>query len=452
MSVEWLIDKMQGWVKEPAMVWNKALYTYGDLVEEIAQLDALILKYGVCPGQVVAVEGDYSPRTCALLLSLIRIGAIVVPLTDTVRAHFKEFLGIAEAQWIITINSEDEITVTQINAVVSNRLTLQLIADKRSGLVLFSSGSTGKSKATLHDFAKILKKFMVSRRKMRVLNFLLLDHIGGINTLFYVLSNGGLIVTTAARSAETVCHLIQAYRIELLPTTPTFLNLLLISECYKDYDLSSLRLITYGTEAMPESTLEKLAGLFPNVQLQQTYGLTEIGILRSKSKSSNSLWVKVGGEGFETKVVDGILWIKAQSSMVGYLNRPNPFTEDGWFITGDAVEVEGDFIRILGRTTEIINVGGEKVYPTEVESVLQLMEGVEEVSVIGEKNPIMGQIVKAVFKLNSPESIQSLRKRMIQFCKPKLATFKIPQKISIIENSMYGERFKKMRKKANVNI
>ena len=94
-------------------------------------------------------------------------------------------------------------------------------------------------------------------------------------------------------------------------------------------------------------------------------------------------------------MVDGLLEIKAQSAMLGYLNAPSPFTEDGWFITGDAVEVDGEYFRILGRQSEMINVGGEKVYPAEVESVLQLMDGVEEVMVNGEENAITGQIVRA---------------------------------------------------------
>jgi acyl-CoA synthetase (AMP-forming)/AMP-acid ligase II len=439
---------MKDWSEEPAMVWRDEIYTYGDLLNEIGRSAEVIASNQVGAGRVVAVEGDYSPRACALLLGLIRIGAVVVPLTESVRAHRDEFLEIAEVQEVFAFNSTDDVTVTRTGVNVLNPLTQKLIEEKIAGLVLFSSGSTGKSKASLHDFAKILEKFKVARHKMRVLNFLLFDHIGGINTLFYTLSNTGLIVTTADRSPESVCRLVQIYQIELLPTTPTFLNMLLISEAYKDWDLSSLKLITYGTESMPESVLNKMASLFPNVQMLQTYGLSEVGILRSKSRSSDSLWMKVGGEGFETKVVDGILWIKAQSAMLGYLNRPSPFTEDGWFITGDAVEVDGDYIRILGRTSEIINVGGEKVYPSEVESVLQLMEGVEDVSVIGEKNPIMGQIVKAVVKLKKEEPIQRFRKRMHKFCRSKLASYKIPQKILLTENSMHGERFKKMRANA----
>jgi acyl-CoA synthetase (AMP-forming)/AMP-acid ligase II len=312
--------------------------------------------------------------------------------------------------------------------------------------VLFSSGSTGKNKAALHNFTTLLEKFKVPRYRMRTLNFLLFDHIGGINTLFYTLSNGGTVVTTQERNPEKICRLIEKHRVELLPTTPTFLNLLLISESYQNYDMSSLKLITYGTEVMPESVLNRLHQAFPNVRLLQTYGLSELGILRSKSKDSGSLWVKVGGEGFETKIVDGILWIKADAAMLGYLNVSNPFTEDGWFVTGDAVEAEGEYIRILGRESDVINVGGEKVYPAEVESILQAMEGVEDAVVSSEPNPITGQIVRAKMRLNTGESVSEYRKRMREFCRDKLPNYKIPQKVIIVSNEMHGERFKKLRR------
>ena len=172
----------------------------------------------------------------------------------------------------------------------------------------------------VHDLHLLLKKFQQPRRQWRTLLFLGLDHIGGINTLFYTLSNGGMAVVPVDRSPSGVCQAIQQHRVELLPTSPTFLNFLLLSGADKAYDLSSLRLITYGTEPMPQSTLDRIAQVFPAVTLQQTYGLSELGILRSQSRDSTSLWVRLGGEGYQMKVVDNRLWIKAESTMLGYLN------------------------------------------------------------------------------------------------------------------------------------
>jgi long-chain acyl-CoA synthetase len=419
MPTSWLVEKMKEWQDDTALVWHDEGYSYSEVVSATESWGRILIEEGVRPGNVVALEGDYSLNACSLLLALIQRKAIVVPLAVAVKSLREEFLQVVEVQFVFSFDDHDNWRIDRRNAMVANYVTQELIKIGDPGLVLFSSGSTGRNKGALHNFAKLMEKFKKPRHKMCTINFLLFDHIGGINTLFYTLSNGGTVVTTGDRNADTICKLIEKYKIELLPTTPTFLNLLLLSEAYKNYNLTSLKLITYGTEVMPKSTLQKIQRVFPNVRLLQTYGLSELGILRSKSKDSGSLWMKVGGEGFETKVVDGILWIRAESAMIGYLNAPSPFTEDGWFITGDAVERDGDYIRILGRKSEVINVGGEKVYPAEVESLIQTMEGVVDVAVSSESNPITGQIVKARVKLNTGEGVNSagIGFRIIKFPK-----------------------------------
>ena len=278
------------------------------------------------------------------------------------------------------------------------------------------------------------------------INFLLFDHWGGLNTLFHTLSNCGVVLALRNRKPDAVCEFVEKFNIELLPVSPSFLNLLLISEKYKKYNLSSLKLISYGTEPMPENTLKRGKEIFPNVMFQQTYGLIELGVLRSKSKSDDSLWVKLGGEGFELRIVENILQIKAESAMIGYLNAPSPFTEDGFFITGDEVEYDGEYYKILGRKSEIINVGGDKVYPQEVENIILEMSNVNEVTVYGEKHVMMGNIVCAKVSLNEPEEVKEFARKLKAHCKIKLQSFKVPVKVFVTEEQLFSDRFKKQRK------
>jgi long-chain acyl-CoA synthetase len=277
------------------------------------------------------------------------------------------------------------------------------------------------------------------------LTFLLLDHIGGINTLFYVLSQGGTVVPAVDRDPWSVCRSIERHQIELLPTTPTFLKMLLISEAYLHHDCSSLRLITYGTEPMSSATLTHLHAALPKVELKQTYGLSELGILQTKSQGSGSVWLRVGGAGYETKVIDNVLWIRSESAMLGYLNWPSPFDVDGWFNTGDAVEVDGEWLRILGRKSEIINVGGEKVYPAEVENVLQEVENIRDAAVIGRANPVSGQVVLARVVLREPEPIDQVLRRIRRHCRGRLEPYKVPAVVEVRDEPFHGDRFKKMR-------
>jgi long-chain acyl-CoA synthetase len=445
MFIDFLLDVFERNQTRDAIIWRDNTYSYGWLVAAVRGWLDRLQAQAIAPGTVVALEADFSPNSVALMLAAVENRCIIVPLTKSVEAKKSEFRQIAQVEVIIELDQDDSVLVSKTSGCADHELLQNLRGLGHPGLVLFSSGSTGKSKAALHDFVPLLEKYMVPRHSQRTLTFLLFDHIGGMNTLLHTLSNAGCVITVKDRSPDAVCAAIEKHRVEVLPTSPTFINLLLMSGAYSRYDLSSLQLVTYGTEVMPESTLRRFRELFPNIRLLQTYGLSEVGILRSKSKSSDSLWVKIGGEGFETRVVDGMLEIKARSAMLGYLNAPSPFTEDGWLKTGDLVDVDGEYIRILGRKSEIINVGGEKVYPAEVEGVLQLMEGVEDVVVGAEPNPITGQMVVVRVKINTGESLSDFRKRMRAFCKDKLASYKIPQKVILVDKIMHGERFKKMR-------
>jgi len=220
---------------------------------------------------------------------------------------------------------------------------------------------------------------------------------------------------------------------------------LLLSGAYKKFNLRSLKIISYGTEPMPESTLKRLNTVFPDANLMQTYGLIELGVMSSKSKNNNSLWVKIGGDGYHTRVVNGMLEIKSHCAMLGYLNAPSPFTDDGWFKTGDSVEIDGEYFKILGRKSEIINVGGLKVYPQEVENIILKMDNVAEVTVYGEKNAIIGAIVCARIKLNTNVDKKQFKINVTEFCREMLEDYKVPVKVAFIEEDLFGARYKKKR-------
>lgn len=446
MHIDFLLSVFEDCKNDDAIVWRGIPYSYKWLIDSTKQWIEQLHKNKINKGSIVAVQGDFSPNSIALILALIHNNNIVVPLTQSVAANKDKFLEIAEVQYSISIDDDDNASYESIDKTVTKELLIKLQNKEMPGLVLFSSGSTGEPKAAVHDFVAILNKYKIRKQKKRMLTFLLFDHIGGVNTLFYILSNGGCIVTVQDRSPDEVLRTVEKYKVEVLPTSPSFLNMILLSEAYKRYNLSSLERITYGTETMPESTLKAINKVFPQVTLQQTYGLSEVGILSSKSKSSDSLWVKIGGEGFKTRVVDGMLQIKAESAMLGYLNAPSPFTDDGWFITGDEVEIDGDYYLIKGRRSEIINVGGQKVYPAEVESVILQMDGVLDAVITGEKNPILGKIVTAKVHLaDEEETVKDFIRRMKIFCKDKLQPFQIPQKVTIEQKDFTNSRFKKIR-------
>jgi long-chain acyl-CoA synthetase len=445
VTADWFRARLAEWGDRPALIASDHQTNYPELLATAGVWGERLRAERVGPGSVIAIDGSFSADACGAFLAALELGAVIVPLIPAMRAHREKFLAIAEASLLVELDEGGGHSLELKPGRVTNPLTLRLTERGHPGLVIFSSGSTGAPKAILHDLAKILEKFRKVRQAKRTLTFLLFDHIGGIDTMLGTFASGGTIVTVPQRTPEHVAKAIEQHRVHTLPTSPTFLNLFLISGVWEQHDLSSLEVIAYGTEPMPESTLKRLHEVFPAASLVQTYGMSELGVLRSRSKSSDSLWIKFTGSEFSTKVVDGTLWVKADTAMLGYLNAPDLFDADGWLNTQDAVEVDGEYLRILGRASDLINVGGQKVYPAEVENLLLGLDNVEDVAVFGKQHPMMGQIVAARFKLKEPEPLDLFKRRMNAYCRERLAKYQVPVFVELAGGDQFGARFKKLR-------
>ncbi|OLF17255.1 AMP-dependent synthetase [Actinophytocola xanthii] len=439
------LDRLRGFGDAEAVVFNGLSHSYAELLVEVDVWRHHFAANGVRPGRVVVLAGPSSPYTCAGLLALVDLGAIVVPLTDLPPAKRAEFHEVAEVEVVVTVDGHGNRRFEHTGRRAGHELYRSLREAGRPGLVLFSSGTSGRSKAAVLDFARVLARYGPPTRPQRILSFLNLDHIGGINTLLHTLSQGGAVVTVDSRTPDGVLAAVAEHRVEVLPTTPTFLNMVLISGALDRHATDSLRLVTYGTEPMPPLTLQRLVAVLPGVRFKQTYGLSELGILPTRSRSDGELWVKLGGAGFEHKIVDNVLWIRSDMAMLGYLNAPAPFDEDGFFNTQDVVETDGEYVRILGRRSEIINVGGEKVYPAEVENVLLEIPNVAEATVSGRRSPVTGMVVMATLRLVEPEDGRAVSRRVRAHCRRRLEAFKIPALVEVSAADQHSDRFKKIR-------
>ena len=386
-------------------------------------------------GDVVAIIGDFNPSSIKSLIKLIDKGAIVVPLTQETKNHHEYYFETALVDVIIEGNELKRRIHDQRHEYLE-----KLRALEHSGLILFSSGTTGQPKAILHDFSTFLKRFETRRAAYRTINFLLFDHIGGINTLFHTLFNQGVVVAPAARTVDSILLTCCKYDIEVLPTTPTFLRLMLISGAVPAKVPNSLQVITYGTEIMDQSTLYDLCKLLPNVDFRQTYGMSELGIFRVKSEARDSLYMKAGGEGIKIREIGGVLQIHSNSRMVGYLNAPSPFDSEGWFDTKDIVEFKNDYFKITGRVSDAINVGGLKFVASEVESVAITFPNVSLVKVLAKQNPITGQHVELVVQPTNSEFFD--KKALMEYLKERLQPHMVPKRIHI-DVVQVGHRYKR---------
>jgi acyl-CoA synthetase (AMP-forming)/AMP-acid ligase II len=443
--LEILFEKLARHRRADALVWRHEQFTFQHLdAMRLSWLDRLASNE-IKPGQVVGLRADYSPGSISLLLALLANRNVVALLSPNTSKE-DTLLADSRSEFLFRFDHGGAWECKKIGSASDHPLLAALRRANSAGLIIFSSGSTGRPKAILHDCDQFLAKFTEVRKAFRTLTFLLFDHIAGLDTLFYGLSSGALQVLPEKRDVKHICQLIEQHRVEVLPTSPTFLNMLCVTGEYAYHDLSSLKIITYGSERMSPALLTKLNSVLPGRQFIQKYGMSELGAPTSRSRGNESLWINIKNSACEVKIVQNILWVRSPSAMMGYLNAPSPFDQEGWLCTGDEVLVDGEWIQVLGRKSDIIVVGGEKVYPGEVEEVLGAMDGVCDVIVRGESHPLTGQIVCALVQVVEMDGAsEDIARTIRKACRGKLEPYKIPMKIEVTDRPIVSGRGKRQR-------
>lgn len=445
--MSWIIKHFNTLVDKVAIVDIKGTFTYIDLSSQIQiYKDALDEQFE--DNQVIGVLSDYNFYAVALFFALYQKQSIIVPIVSINTEEVEKRLNVIKPDITIRLDGDQLLVEHKVDIPVRHTMIQMLCNKKQPGLVLFSSGSTGEPKAMIHNLENLVNSYQGKKqKKLNMLVFLMFDHIGGLNTLLNTLAMGAKIVFPSTRNPDDIASLIEQHQIHVLPASPTFLNMMLMARVDERFDLRSLKMITYGTESMPESLLKKLKVIFPRTKLLQTFGTSETGIAQTSSRSSDSLEMRFDDPNLKYKIINGELWLKSETQVIGYLNASmESFTDDGWFKTGDLVEeLEDGYLRIKGRAKEVINVGGEKVLPAEVESVVLELDFVADCMVFGEKNAITGQMVAVQVVLKNSFDQKEAKKLIRKHCKGLLDTYKIPAKFIFVERTSFGERFKKKR-------
>jgi len=422
--------------------------TYAELAHLCAAVRADLLALALDGPAVFALVGEHEPAAVAWLFALAEAGHSVAPLAGNLAEHPGKLAEVG-AQWIVTTAGRTWKLLPRVSEPSAHPSFAALQAQGHAGLILFSSGTSGRPKVMVQDLTVLLATYAQRRlNRLPVLALLGFDHIGGLNTLFGTLAAGATLVVPADRSAAQVAAAMESQRVAVLPASPTFLNLLLVSGEPRTRDLSALRVITYGTEPMPVGLLQRLREAFPRVRFIQTFGTSETGIIRTESPDPDSTYIRFIDPDTEWKVVEEELWLRSRTQVSGYLDvrdGAGKFTSDGWFRTGDKVELgPAGTLRILGRIGEVINVGGEKLMPAEVESVILGLPLVLDCRVRGEAHALIGQAVVAEVVAAASADPEQLRATIRNACRRALAAHKVPTRVSFVA-AVSGARLKKTR-------
>ncbi|WDR34995.1 fatty acid--CoA ligase family protein [Pseudomonas serboccidentalis] len=426
-----------------AIVSDEGRFTYDQLHAQITAYGAELAAKSVRDSCVLLVD-NYSFNSVCMLFALWLHNNVVALSVPKGEEQLAQLSGAAGARFSVIGGMPEFAVIQHANSFVPTTVD-GLLSQHQAGFIVFSSGSTGPAKGVVHSIAPFFERYLGAERCGAILAFLLFDHIGGLVTVLQALATHGTLILPQERSPQEVGRCIEAFNVQTLHVSPTLLNLATITGVFQKWNTTSLQRIYFGSEPSSPEAIQRIANLMPHVQLQQLYGMSEIGVLPCRSKDGDSAWMKVDDPKYSLRVVDGILQVRGATNMLGYLGNDGDLSSDGYLITHDLAEEHEGYFRVTGRAVDLINVGGKKVFPSHVESVLMGLENVSDVVVYAQPNPLLGQIVAARFTLFEPETLEAFKVRLYQHVRGVLAQEQLPRVISIAETPLYTSRFKKMR-------
>lgn len=270
----------------------------------------------------------------------------------------------------------------------------------QSPLLIRTTGTTGQPKAARHDW-NVLARTAASTTPRPDQRWLLAygpHQFAGIQVLQHVLASHATLVAPFPRQPRDGLRALLEHGVTCVSATPTYWRFLLAEARSAAVDLPSLEQITLGGEPTPDDLLAELRRIFPEARISHVYASTEHGSIASVTDGRAGFPVdSLAGPDHpdgHLRILDGELWVRARAAMLGYADQGGAENAaDGWRPTGDLVEINGDRVLFRGRAADIINVGGVKVSPLQVEERIAALDSVALARVFGRANRLTGAIV-----------------------------------------------------------
>ncbi|MBY0111847.1 MAG: AMP-binding protein [Phycisphaerales bacterium] len=328
--------------------------------------------------------------------------------------------------------------------------------DDDLAVLLYTSGTSGKPKGVMLTHGNILanmrqiEHWVDFSRTDSMLGVLPQFHSFGMTVLtFLPLVLGIKAVYTAKFMPQKIVRLIREHRPTVMVAIPSMYNALLSVKDAKPDDFASLRYIVSGGEPLPKAVLEKYRERF-GVTINEGYGLTETSPVTNWCRPHEFRLGSVGRPlpEIDQRIIDtatgrslppntdGEVWIKGPNVMKGYFNLPDEtakcMTPTGFFRTGDIGRLDDDgHLHITGRLKEMLIVGGENVFPREIEEVLEKHPSVNAAGVVGLMDPVRGELPLAFVEMRDGAAFD--RQALITHCRGSLAGYKVPTDIRVME-------------------
>lgn len=302
---------------------------------------------------------------------------------------------------------------------------LKLITESKSQITIYTSGTTGLPKKVVHSISSLSREIKTGPKFDSSIWGLAFNptHMAGLQVFFQALLNCNTLVDISNMDSTTVNQLILKHKISHISATPTFYRLL----NSKDVVFNDVQSITLGGEKSDDNLYKIVRRMFPFAKVKNIYASTEAGALLCSA--DDFFYIP---ERLKDKIVvnENVLYL--HESLLGQM--PNLVIENGWYCSGDVIEWKENsnhYFKLIGKSNEMINVGGYKVNPHEVESELRCIDGIENVFVFGKANSVLGNLICAEIVLEKGAEIEE--KKIKDILRMKLQQFKIPRRIFFVD-------------------
>ena len=441
-----------------AIIDNDSKLTYSELHEEVNNFSSFLNKFP--KNSVVSLLFDNTHEFVISYLGTINSGCIA-HLIPTGISQKNLIDQISSAKPKLVLSSENHFSkITEIESENIEKLRFSEVKktsyqDRKPqpsdyAYLIYTSGTTSSPKGVpvthsncVFTTANIVRTLQYSQDDIDVLP-LPLSHsfgLGCLHTSFYV---GSTLIIHKTTEIPQILDSIKNHHASTLAAIPSTLSKI-VSNSFNDSSntLSNLRLIITNSTFLPPETTKKLKKILKNGKVATYYGLTEASRstfmifdgddnIESVGKPSDGISLKLVSNNDESTI--GEVWIKGHNVIDNYWSDEHTKENlvDGWLKTGDLGKINDGYLYILGRVDDLINISGEKVYPQEIERVVKVLTGIDDVIAVPMKHEVFGEVVKLFVKKSIESNIS--KTDILTHCIKNLERFKVPAKIEFVED------------------
>jgi acyl-CoA synthetase (AMP-forming)/AMP-acid ligase II len=471
-------------------------WTYAQINERVNHLVNAFAKWGIEKGDRIGILHVNCNQYIETYFAAAKLGAIFVPLNFRAKAdELTYMIANAEAKSLFVGSRYLDVVNTMLPQLPTVKQCISIdsksvgkmyyedllssassdefigeIGDEDITILMYTAGTTGRPKGVplRHNafVTYVLDNVEPANPDIEERNLLTvpLYHVAGVQAMLAAIYGGRTLVLMRQFEVKEWLETIQREKATRAMLVPTMLKRVIDDPDFSQYDLSSVKVVTYGAAPMPFEVINKAIQVMPWVRFINAFGQTETastittlgpedhvieGTEEEREKKLKRLTSSIGRPlpDVEVKIVDeegkavpplgvGEILARGPRMMTGYWRDEQKtskvITPDGWLRTGDMgwMDEEG-YIYLAGRADDMIIRGGENISPEEVEDVLYSHPKVEEATVIGVPSPEWGQEPRAVVVLKKGEV--TTPEEIIEYCRSRLAGFKRPRSVVFID-------------------